>query len=194
MELILRIVNGQHFGGEKNMMTVTFLESSLTKKLLNELDAPHVFKLDELSYLNDTIRYMMHYNQEDEDFEKIFNDVLFRKSEGLFYELVGFLVEAYNGSDVVIVFNNYDIAGKTIIEVILHTFQFYFGVWANYILDEDDFNNIKSINNNELFDVANLVKYIDIWLNIHEKISNGYMPNKLIVTQKRGAFAWNNRS
>ena len=125
---------------------------------------------------------------------QIFNDVLFRKSEGLFYELVGFLVEAYNGSDVVIVFNNYDIAGKTIIEVILHTFQFYFGVWANYILDEDDFNNIKSINNNELFDVANLVKYIDIWLNIHEKISNGYLPNKLIVTQKRGAFAWNNRS
>ena len=173
------------------MMTVVFADQQLVGKLKDRLDEPHFFNFIEEAYLIDAFNYMMHFNPDSEDSEKIFNDILFNKSEGLFYELVGYLVTAYNGGDTVILFNKNDDSIMSMIESIIHTFQFYFGVKTNLVLEEDDIENIKSINESELFDVTNLVRYIDIWIRIYDKVQHGYIPKKIIVQPQRSAFIWN---
>lgn len=174
------------------MMTMTFADVSLRNLLKDKFPVSRFFYFENEAYLVDAMTYIMHFNPDSEEIEKIFNDILFQKSEGLFYELVGYLVNAYNGGDTIVLFNKMDDYVISMIESIIHSYQFYFGVKTNLVLVEEDIENITSINESELFDVANLVRYIEVWLAIHNKVQNGYVPSKIIRPQ-RSAFVWNNR-
>lgn len=88
------------------MMTINFSEREIANSLLEVLkDNPLVYDINNMDYLNNALNVLRHYSSDSNEFDKEFNNALFHKSEGLFYELFGLIVEAYNGSDVVIVFD-----------------------------------------------------------------------------------------
>ena len=171
------------------MMTINFSEREITTSLLEVLkDNPLVYDINNMDYLNNALNVLRHYSSDSNEFDKEFNNALFHKSEGLFYELFGLIVEAYNGSDVVIVFDRQiDIP---IVETIIHNFLFYFGVQCNLVFLREDLDNLKSINETDLFDVSNIIKYMDTFLMLHEKVCRGEQLTSYEINHARSAFIW----
>lgn len=171
------------------MMTINFSEREIANSLLEELKDPRVFDINNMDYLNNALSVLRHFSPDSIEFDKEFHDALFQKSEGLFYELFGLIVEAYNGSDVVIIFDRkIDIP---IVETIIHSFLFYFGVRCNLVFLREDLDNLKSINETDLFDVSNIIKYMDTFLMLHEKVCSGQQLTSYVVrTPARSAFLW----
>lgn len=172
------------------MMTISFSEREIANSLLEELkDNPMVFDINNMDYLNNALNVLRHFSSDSVEFDKEFHDALFHKSEGLFYELFGLIVEAYNGSDVVVIFDRkIDIP---IVETIIHSFLFYFGVQCNLVFLREDLGNLKSINETDLFDVSNIIKYMDTFLMLHEKVCSGQQLTSYVVrTPARSAFIW----
>ena len=170
-------------------MTISFSEREIANSLLEELKDPRVFDINNMDYLNNALTVLRHFSPDSLEFDKEFHDALFQKSEGLFYELFGLIVEAYNGSDVVIIFDRkIDIP---IVETIIHSFLFYFGVRCNLVFIKEDLDNLKSINETDLFDVSNIIKYMDTFLMLHEKVCSGQQLTSYVVrTLARSAFLW----
>lgn len=171
------------------MMTISFSEREIASSILEELKDPRVFDINNMDYLNNALSVLRHFSPDSIEFDKEFHDALFQKSEGLFYELFGLIVEAYNGSDVVIIFDRkIDIP---IVETIIHSFLFYFGVRCNLVFLKEDLYNLKSINETDLFDVSNIIKYMDTFLMLHEKVCSGQQLTSYVVrTPARSAFLW----
>lgn len=171
------------------MMTITFAEKKVSDELINELkDIKSVYDLGTLYYLNNA-RYMLdHYSTDSNDFDKAFVDALFHKSEGLFYELCGIVIEAFNGVDVVLKFDKeFDM---DIVEAMNHIILFYFGSFSNIVLTSEDINSLKQINNTEIFSVMEIVKYIGLFLKIREKVIKGQELQCFEISNRDRAFLW----
>ena len=75
-------------------------------------------------------------------------------------------------------------------ETIIHNFLFYFGVQCNLVFLREDLDNLKSINETDLFDVSNIIKYMDTFLMLHEKVCRGEQLTSYEINHARSAFIW----